>query len=302
MSETVGVVGLGQMGSAMAMHLLKAGFAVVGVDVVQDRCHELEALGGRAVGSAGEVADEADRIITSLPSSEALEEVLSGTGGLLQAGRRPLTVIETSTLPLEVKGRSRQAAEAAGAVLLDCPLSGTAAQARNKDLVVYASGAADAVTRCVPVFEGFSKEHHYLGAFGNGSKMKYLANLLVTIHNAAAAEAMVLAMKAGLDPQQVYDVIRPGAGSSRMFEVRGPQMVAGEYGAAAGMAAELFQKDLRIIGDFARTLGCPVPLFSVSSQIHISAVAQGFGHLDTASVCTVLERLAGVERGQGPRP
>jgi L-threonate 2-dehydrogenase len=299
MSETVGVVGLGQMGSAMAMHLTKAGFAVVGYDIVPERAQELASLGGTIVDSPQAVAEAASRIVTSLPSAEALDDVVQGGDGLLAATHRPLTIIETSTLSLEDKERNRAAAEDAAAVLLDCPLSGTGAQARNKDLVVYASGDARAIRDCVPIFAGFSRAHHDLGPFGTGSKMKYLANLLVTIHNVAAAEALVLGMKAGLDPARVYDVISSGAGTSRMFEVRGPQMVAGEYD-ESGIAGRIFQKDLRIIGDFARSLDCPVSLFSLSREMHLAAIAQGLGHQDTASVCTVLERLAGVDRNVLP--
>lgn len=299
MSETVGIVGLGQMGSAMAAQLLRAGFAVTGYDVVAEKREDLAARGGTSVASPQAVAEAASRVITSLPSAGALDDVLQGPDGLLAASRRPLTVIETSTLSLEDKERNQQAAEQAGAILLDCPLSGTGAQARNKDLVVYASGDSGAITDCVPVFDGFSRVHHDLGPFGTGSKMKYLANLLVAIHNVAAAEAMVLGMKAGLDPAQVYEVISSGAGTSRMFEVRGPQMVKGEY-EASGIAGRVFQKDLRIIGDFARSMDCPVSLFSLSSQVHLSAVAQGLDDQDTASVCTVLERQAGVNRSSLP--
>ncbi|MPZ86872.1 MAG: NAD-binding protein [Nitriliruptorales bacterium] len=300
MSETVGIVGLGQMGSAMAAQLLQAGFAVTGYDVVGEKCEDLAARGGASVASPQAVAEAASRVITSLPSAAALDDVLQGPDGLLAASRRPLTVIETSTLSLDDKERNHQAAEQAGAILLDCPLSGTGAQARNKDLVVYASGDSGAIRDCVPVFEGFSRVHHDLGPFGTGSKMKYLANLLVAIHNVAAAEAMVLGMKAGLDPAQVYEVISSGAGTSRMFEVRGPQMVKGEY-EASGIAGRVFQKDLRIIGDFASSMDCPVSLFSLSSQIHLSAVAQGMDDQDTASVCAVLERQAGVNRSTLPR-
>lgn len=294
----VGVIGLGQMGSAMAMHLLDAGFDIVGFDVLGDRCAALADLGGTVAASPSEVAGAAERVITSLPSAAALDEVVQGSDCLLDADRRPLTVIETSTLPLEVKERNREVAAAADVVLLDCPLSGTGAQARNKDVVVYASGDHASLQRCVPVFEGFSRLHYDLGAFGTGSKLKYIANHLVTIHNVAAAEALVLGMKAGLDPALVLDVVSSGAGSSRMLEVRGPMMVEERYD-LAGIAGSVFQKDIRIIGDFAKSVACPVPLFSASSEVHLSAVAQGFGERDTAAVCTVLERLAGVTRANG---
>lgn len=298
MSNAVGVVGLGQMGGAMAKHLLAAGFDVVGFDPASGPSDAFAALGGQVVASPAEVAERADRIITSLPSSAALDAVIGDDDGIAASQRRPVTVIEASTLPLDVKERNRAAAEHSGIVLLDCPLSGTGAQAKTKDLVVYASGDSAEIQRCMEVFQAFSRAQFDLGDFGTGSKMKYIANHLVTIHNVAAAEALVLGMKAGLDPAQVLEVVGSGAGSSRMLEIRGPLMVNNQYD-LAGIAGSVFQKDIRIIGDFAKSVECPVPLFSASSDVHLSAVAQGFGNVDTAAVCVVLERLAGVQRDAG---
>jgi len=204
-------------------------------------------------------------------------------------------VIETSTLPIEDKSRAFETLKRKGITLLDCPLSGTGAQARNKDLTVYGSGDRSAFDKAGPVFEGFSRAHYYLGEFGNGSKMKYVANLLVAIHNVAAAEAFVLGMKAGLDPATIYKVAGDGAGASRMFQVRGPQMVAGRYDEAT-MKVEVWQKDMKIIGEYATQLGVPTPLFNASASIYTAAMAQGFGKQDTAAVCAVLEAMANLER------
>lgn len=292
--RTVGVIGLGQMGGAMAMHLVAAGFDVVGTDPLADRRVQVEDCGGRTVGSPAAVAAEADRIITSLPSEAALAAVVGGDEGLAGCGRQ-VTIIETSTLPLYAKQLAYDTLTAVGVDVLDCPLSGTGAQARDRDLVVYASGDATAIEACSTVFAAFSRAHHVVGAFGAGSKMKFLANLLVTIHNVAAAEAMVLGMKAGLDPERILEVISSGAGTSRMFEVRGPSMAADDY-RTAGMAASVYLKDVRIIGDFAASLDCPVPLFRQSGEVHVAAVAQGHGDEDTASVCAVVERMAGLGR------
>ena len=145
-------------------------------------------------------------------------------------------------------------------ILLDCTLSGTGAQARVKDLIVYASGDRKSCRRVATVLEGFARAHYYVGAFGAGSKMKFVANLLVAIHNVAAAEAMVLAMKSGLDPALVLKVVADGAGSSRMLQVRGPMMVKGDYSEAT-MKVKTWQKDMTIIGDYARKIDCPTPLF-----------------------------------------
>ena len=295
--ENVGVIGLGIMGSAMSANLVKAGFDVIGFDTVPARRAALARSGGRPAKSAAEVGRRAAIVITSLPSSDALAAVSAQLAG---AARPGLLVIETSTLPIEVKEAARKLLAARRVTVLDCPLSGTGAQARNKDLAVFASGEPAAYRRCAPVFEGFSRVHYLVGKFGDGSKMKYIANLLVAIHNVAAAEAMVLGMKAGLDPAKILKVVSSGAGNSRMLEVRGPMMVKGDYSDAT-MKVEVWQKDMKIIGEYARSIDCPTPLFLASAPIYTAAMAMGRGKEDTASVCAVLEESARVARRRGAR-
>jgi len=216
---------------------------------------------------------------------------------LAQSARANQIVVETSTLPISVKEEAHKHLAAHGVTLLDCPLSGTGAQARAKDLIVYASGNREACRQTTAVMEGFARAHYYIGKFGAGSKMKFVANLLVAIHNVAAAEAMVLAMKSGLDPAQVLKVVADGAGGSRMLQVRGPMMVKGDYSDAT-MKVQVWQKDMTIIGDFARKLDCPTPLFAASAPIYTSAMAMGRSGEDTAAVCAVLERMANITRGR----
>lgn len=295
MTGSVGMLGLGIMGGAMSANLIEAGFGVVGFDIDPARCEMLGAKGGEAVSSPRDLAAKAEIVISSLPSPQALEAVIHGENGLLAAGCKGLILAETSTLAIEDKQRAHDALLEGGMIMLDCPLSGSGAQAVSRDLLVYASGDRDAFERCVPVFAGFSSNSHYVGAFGNGSKMKFIANLLVGIHNVAAAEAMVLGMKAGLDAQEIYDAIAFGAGGSRMFQVRGPMMVEDSYDEAA-MKLELWQKDMKIISEFADFLGSPTPLFEASTEIYKAAMEQGRGEQDTASVCAVLQAMAGLER------
>ena len=283
----VGVVGLGIMGSAMSANLVRAGFRAYGYDPVPAQRKALARAGGVACRSVSEVMRRSPVVITSLPSAKALHEVCGEAAG-------KAIVIETSTLALEDKLFARTLLRKKAITLLDCPLSGTGAQARNKDLSVYASGERTAYRKCIPVFEGFARAHYFLGEFGNGSRMKFVANLLVAIHNVAAAEAFVLGMKAGLSPELIYKVVAGGAGGSRMFQVRGPQMVKGKYPAQIKVA--VFQKDMKIIGEFATRLGVAAPLFSATAPIYNSAMAQGFGEQDTASVCAVLEKLSNVKR------
>jgi len=311
---TAGVIGLGIMGSAMAANLVKAGFRVTGYDVVPQRRQQLRRAGGTPVDDCAAVARDAAIIICSLPSSGALLEVATelaaDTGlsaeargakaGVPKAGRtaratRPPIIVETSTLPIALKEQAREILATRGIVLLDCPLSGTGSQARTKDLAVYASGDRAAYRRAVPVLEGFARAQYYVGPFGAGSKMKFAANLLVAIHNVAAAEAMVLAMKAGLDPALALKVLGDGAGNSRMLQVRGPMMVKGDYASDVTMKLEVWRKDMSVIAEFAKAVGVATPLFSATAPIYAAATAANPTE-DTGAVCAVLEAMAHYRR------
>jgi 3-hydroxyisobutyrate dehydrogenase-like beta-hydroxyacid dehydrogenase len=295
MSKKIGMIGIGIMGAAMSANLLKAGYAVIGYDVDSQKVDALVRKGGNAAGSCREVAEQAGVVITSLPSVAALQQVVEAKDGLISAAKKNLIVVETSTLTLEAKQSAHYALNAVGIEILDCPLSGTGAQAVNKDIVVYTSGKQKACEDCDPIFNGFSRANYYVGEFGMGSKMKFVANLLVTIHNVSAAEALVLGMKAGLDPQIMIKAIGDGGGTSRMFEVRGPLMAAAKYDQAT-MKVDMHQKDIKIISDFAAKLNCPTPLLSAAAQIYTAALAGGRAKQDTAAVCAVLEELAGIKR------
>jgi putative dehydrogenase len=287
-SKSIGMVGLGIMGSAMSSNLIKAGFRVLGYDVLPARRAEHRKAGGALARNCKEVAQRCDIVVTSLPSTDALLDTATEFAKFSGKGQ---IVVETSTLPIPVKEEARKRLSARGTILLDCTLSGTGAQARVKDLVVYASGERKSYRRVAPVLEGFSRAHYYVGAFGAGSKVKFVANLLVAIHNVAAAEAMVLAMKSGLDPAMVLKVVADGAGGSRMLSVRGPMMVKGDYSEAT-MKVQTWQKDMTIIGDYARKIDCPTPLFSASAPFYTAAMAMGLGAEDTGVVCAVLEKMA----------
>src|SRR5579883_1633047 len=228
----VGVVGIGIMGSSIARNLIASGSAVIGFDVAPTRCAELSEMGGDAAASAAEVAAHADIILTSLPSAAALDET---TAAILTKPRKSIVVVELSTLPIEVKLRSRDKLLAAGIAMLDCPLSGTGAQ------------------------------------------------------------AMVLGMKAGLDPDDIVKVIGSGAGTSRVFELRAPLMAAAEYGKPS-MKIGIWQKDMAVIGEFATKLGVATPLFAATAPIYNAAMGRGLSGDDTAAVCAVIEAMSGITR------
>ena len=286
----VGVIGLGNMGLPMAGHLLAAGFGVQGYDVRPEAAAALAEAGGVPAASPAEAAAGAQTVITSLPSVAALQQVVGGEQGLASATPDGLILIETSTLPIAAKAEAARALGRSGAVVLDCPLSGTASQMRAADIAVYASGDPAAIKRSHDVLAAFSWVQHEVGAFGNGMRMKLVANHLVAVHHTAAAEALLLAGRAGLDPALALRALSDGAGSSRMLEIRGPMMVEGDF-SRANIALEVFCKDIDLIGDLARTVRCPLPLFSAAAQLHLAAMAQGRLDEDPACVFAVLEQM-----------
>ena len=290
------MIGLGIMGLAIAEHLVAAGVSITGTDIVAARRRMLSQAGGRAETSVAKVCPHAKVFLLSLPSSAALESV---TDELCKGAARGSIVIETSTLPIPDKQTACDRLKAKGIVMLDCPLSGTGSQAKTKDLVVYASGDPSAYRKVAPLFELFAREHHHVGPFGDGMKVKMLANMLVAIHNVAAAEALTLARASGLDVSQVLGLLRTGAGGSRMLDIRGPKMLDADYSPL--MRLELWQKDMSIISEFARSQNFPGFLFSASVQLYAAAMAEGHVDADSSVVCKVIESLAGIERRPKPK-
>jgi putative dehydrogenase len=286
MNKTVGIVGLGIMGGAIARNLVDRGWRVIGFDTDAARRAELGLANVVIAGSVGQVAHDAPVIMTSLPSPAAVEQVARE---IADSGQPPRIVAELSTLAIADKLRFETILEQAGHTALDCPLSGTGAQAKNRDLIVYASGDSDAIARCKNLFSDFAKQSADLGRFGNGSRMKFIANHLVAIHNVATAEAMVLAERAGLDPKMVVDMVGPGAGGSRMFQMRAPMMVEGVYEPAT-MKVSIWKKDMAVIAEFAEDVGCATPLFTLTQPVYAEAMAMGLGDQDTAAVFEVLKK------------
>jgi putative dehydrogenase len=289
---TVGIVGLGIMGGSFARNLIAAGWRVVGFDTSAKRRNELAKAGVEIAGSTAELASRVATVITSLPKPEALAATVRA---IADAGVPRRVVIEASTFTIADKEKAERVLRAAGHVMLDCPVSGTGAQAKVGDLVIYASGDSKSIAKLKPLFAGFSRKTYDVGVFGNGSKMKYVANLLVAINNVAAAEAMVLGMKSGLDPRTIFEMIQSGAGNSRVFELRAPMMVKNRYDDAT-MKCAVWQKDMDVIGAFAKKLRVPTPLFSATLPVYAAALKQGHAEHDTAAVCAVLEKKARVKR------
>ncbi len=292
--KVAGIVGLGIMGGAIARNLVERDWTVIGFDIDPARKTQAACDGVILADTVAEIAHGATMIMTSLPNAAAADAVARDIAG---SGQRPRTVLELSTFTIADKLRFKSILDQAGHIALDCPLSGTGGQAKTRDLVVYASGDNTAIARCAPLFADFAKQTADLGAYGNGSRMKFIANHLVAIHNVASAEAMLLAESAGLDPKQVIDIVGPGAGGSRIFQLRAPMMAERVYEPAT-MRVSTWKKDMAIIAEFANDVGCETPLFTMTQSVYSQAMAMGLGDQDTAAVFEVLK----VANAGGPTP
>jgi 3-hydroxyisobutyrate dehydrogenase-like beta-hydroxyacid dehydrogenase len=251
------------------------------------------------LASATAVAATADVVITSLAKAKVLEEVVAKIALAKRAAKQaPLVVIETSTLTMADKERAQLALALAGAQTLDCPISGTAVRMREGGWTIFASGPQATFKRVKSVLNVFTKNVQFVGAYGNGTKMKFIANHLVAIYNVAVGETMTFARKMKLDPQQVWDMFSdsPVLGNG-IFKLRGKLMVKQNY-LPATMKVEVWQKDMQVIGDMAKSLDCPLPLFNTCAPLYTTAMAQGLSQHDTASVCEVLGRMAGLKGGK----
>ncbi|MCC6532846.1 MAG: NAD(P)-dependent oxidoreductase [Burkholderiales bacterium] len=290
----VGVVGLGIMGGAMARHLATAGYSLVGYDPAANAQRRFARCGGEALGSARAVAEQADLVITSLATASALEQATEAIVGARRARARPrLIVIETSTLPLADKARADARLRRAGMTALDCPISGTAVRLKERAWTIFVSGPRQAHARVRELLAVFTDQAPYVGRYGNGTRMKLVANHLVAILNVATAESLTFARRMGLDARTVHALMgsSPVIGTG-VYRLRGGFMVERTY-LPATMKVEVWQKDMQVIGDTARAVGAPVPLFSGCVPLYNAAMARGLAASDSASVCAVFDAMTG---------
>ena len=292
----IGLIGLGIMGSAMAQHLLAAGYHVIGYDIDAKARARLKKSGGLPQSTIDRVVQQADMVITSLPSAGAWHDVSQQIAVAATQHALPLKIlIETSTLPLADKVAGAKMLKSAGIAALDCPIIGTIEQLAARTWTIFASGPKKSYQQALSVLQTFTDATPYMGAFGAGSKMKFVANHLVAIYNVAYAESVTLARKMGLNPSDVLKhfgqspILGTGVMRSRMA-----MMVARQY-TPATMKVEVWQKDMAIIGDMAKRVDCPTPLFTTSADIYIAAMAQGLALEDTASTAEVLGLNAGIK-------
>lgn len=298
MSTRVGLVGLGLLGHAVASRLVAAGHEVVGYDVLPERVRALEALGGVRAASPEAVARSAALVCTILPSLATVEMAVLGPRGVLVGGHPEQPLVQMSTISPALTERLAAEADARGLAFLDCPVSGTSAMVAQGEGVFFVGGELAVLERSRPVLEAILPRVLHVGGVGHATVVKLAANLLVGVHTIAAAEALGLAQRAGLDPGRVLEALAQSAGTSRMLELRGPMMVRGEF--PPQMKLELFLKDLGLMLDAGARVGAPLPLTTLAHQLYEGARSEGHGGADLAVVAKTLGVAGdhGADRGR----
>ena len=286
---TIGLVGVGLLGAAVAGRLLKAGHRVVGFDIAPDRGRALVTMGGQVAASARAVALASEAVCTLLPTLAAVETAILGPDGVVAAGKPGQVVIQMSTISPALSVRLAAESRARGLDFLDCPVSGTSGVVARGEGMLFVGGERRVFERWRPLLEAMLPRAVYIGAAGQAMVLKLVANLLVGLHSAAAAEALHLARRAGLDPAVALEVLTGSAAGSRMLDIRGPLMVRGEY--PAQMKLDLFMKDLHLIQDAAAAAGAALPLTDTAERLYAAAAGTGHGKEDLAVVLTALAAL-----------
>ena len=294
----VGVIGLGSMGMGAALRLAKAGLAVSGCELREASWAELEAAGGTCTATPGGLPEDMDALIVFVVNAAQAEAALFGDPGALSRVAPGGVVLCCTTVAPEVARTLAARVEASGRLFLDAPVSGGSVGARAGSMTVMGSGSPAAFERAAPILDAMAGKVWHLGdAAGAGSTVKMVNQLLAGVHIAAAGEAMALAIRAGADPQTVYDVITSSAGNSWMFQNRVPHILAGDD--TPHSTVNIFVKDLGIVLDQARAYAFPLPMAASAHQLFLAAAAAGNGTRDDAFVIRVWENLAGITLPKG---
>lgn len=289
----VGFIGLGKMGRPMTRHLLDAGFAVTVHSRTRATVDELVAAGARPASTPAELSRASDVILTCLTNTPSVEEVYFGRHGLIEAARPGQILVDHGTVSPTTSRQCAEGARAHGADFLDAPVSGGPAGATAGTLTIMVGGNEETFERARPVFEAMGKNVRRVGPTGSGSTIKLANQLLVAIHTAAAAEAMVLGTKAGADPAVMLDVLRTSFGGSAMLGRNVPMMLERNF--AAGTSVNVVLKDLGLIDGLSNELNVRTLLGSIAGQVFREGRALGLGDDDMAGLVRVLEREADVQ-------
>ena len=292
MAGKVGFIGLGAMGGPMALNLLKAGFALVVHDIDAAKSEPLKARGAEVAASAAAVAAEVDRTIVIVETTEQAESVIIGAHGIIRGAKAGHIVLCMATIdPFAARGFADRLA-ALEIAMLDAPVSGGTGRAQAGELSVIVGGAAEVFSKCEDLFKAVGNRAFHVGPLGSGLAMKLVNNMLVQVNTVAVAEAMVLGVKAGLDPQTIYEVVRVSTGASAAWDLRVPRILSDDF--APGGTIDIAYKDQELETAFAKRLGVPLLLANVTQQVYQMARARGLNKLDGSAVVKIFEQMAGV--------
>lgn len=294
MAECVGIVGMGLMGQAFVHHLLKSGFKVQGYDIDERRMGELHERGGTPVETPAAAARGARWVITSLPTSDIVREVVLGENGVAQSAVKGLIVADTSTSRPEDSEKLGAELYKRGIRFLDACVSGTSAMAWKKDLIIIAGGTVEDFEASKPLFDGFSRAAYRMGAVGSGALTKLIINLVLFGNRLALAEGLVLGMKAGMAGESLLQVLQDGACSSKTMVDKGPKMLNADFSPEGRVRISL--KDARLALEQGTRLGAPMLVTSLWTQLQQAASQQGLAELDSVAFIEVLRSMAGLPR------
>ncbi len=295
MAGTVGFIGLGNMGGPMALNLVKHGFSLVVHDIDPAKADIWRTRGATVADSAEGVAAKVERTICMVETTGQAEAVIAGERGIIRSAQSGHIVACMSTIDPLVARRLAEQLATRGVAMVDAPVSGGTERAASGELSIIVGGAAKTVAACQDLFGAMGAKVFHVGALGQGLAMKLVNNMLVQVNTVAVAEALVLGVKAGLDPKVIYDVVRASTGNSFAFETRAPRILRRDF--TPGGTVDISFKDQELETAFAKQLGVPLLLANVSQQVYQMARAAGFNKEDGSAIVKVLERLAGVKVG-----
>jgi 3-hydroxyisobutyrate dehydrogenase-like beta-hydroxyacid dehydrogenase len=293
--ETVGLIGIGKIGLPIAENLIKNGYRVLGFR--RSGMADFARLGGIPAGSPAEIGAQTDIVLTCLPSAEALDEVVQGKNGLVETARPGQIVVELGSHFVPDKERQIAPLAAKGAIFLDGEVGGTPGMVSARKAVIYLAGDAEAAKKAEPVARAISDIVHYFGAFGAASKVKLINNLLVGVHIAATAEAMALALKAGVDVDLMIKAVASGSGGSTQFGIRAPWMAQRRFLPAQGDAIG-FSHYFELIDDMADRAGVATPMFDRAVELIERCIGMGLGSHDNAVMVDVIGSMPRRKRGK----
>ena len=290
----VGFIGLGRMGMPMSRRLVNAGFDVTVHNRSRGKVEEMGRLGARTASTPAEVTEASDMVLTCVSDVHAVESVFLGDDGIVAAARPGQILVDHSTVAPSTSQVIARAAEARGASFLDAPISGGVERATDGTLTIMAGGDHTAFKTALPVFEALGKNIRHVGATGSGSVVKLINQLLCAIHSLAAAEALLIGAKAGTDPRVILEILATSWGTSFMLSRNGPVMVDRDF-ANARAPLRLYNKDLRLMHDFAKDIGSPTPMGDRALDMIKEAIDKGMGELDVSCLVLPLEERAGAQ-------